>query len=213
MEVIFLYVRIGMLNWIWGIMITAGTAYGIVTGNTASVGEAIMEGAAEAVSLAITMAGVLGLWCGLMEIAGRSGLLRAVTRLMQPFIRFLFPDIPVHHKAFEYISINFVANLFGLSGAATPSGIKAMQHLSELEEKKLCDSGKCGKVSRASREMCTFLVINVSSLQLIPINMVAYRSQYGSVSPSAVTVPAIIATLASTVTAVIFCKVMCKMRK
>ena len=200
MEVIFLYVRIGMLNWIWGIMITAGTAYGIVTGNTASVGEAIMEGAAEAVSLAITMAGVLGLWCGLMEIAGRSGLLRAVTRLMQPFIRFLFPDIPVHHKAFEYISINFVANLFGLSGAATPSGIKAMQHLSELEEKKLCDSGKCGKVSRASREMCTFLVINVSSLQLIPINMVAYRSQYGSVSPSAVTVPAIIATLASTVT-------------
>ena len=142
-----------MLNWIWGIMITAGTAYGIVTGNTASVGEAIMEGAAEAVSLAITMAGVLGLWCGLMEIAGRSGLLRAVTRLMQPFIRFLFPDIPVHHKAFEYISINFVANLFGLSGAATPSGIKAMQHLSELEEKKLCDSGKCGKVSRASREM------------------------------------------------------------
>lgn len=213
MEVIFVYVRVGMLNWIWGIMITAGTAYGIVTGNTAAVGEAIMEGAAEAVSLAITMAGVLGLWCGLMEIANRSGLLQAVTRIMRPFIRFLFPDIPVHHKAFEYISINFVANLFGLSGAATPSGIKAMQHLSELEEKKLCNSGKCGKISKASREMCTFLVINVSSLQLIPINMVAYRSQYGSVSPSAVTAPAIIATLASTVTAVIFCKIMCKMSK
>lgn len=200
-----------MLNWIWGIMITAGTAYGIVTGNAAAVGEAIMEGAAEAVSLAITMAGVLGLWCGLMEIAGGSGLLKAVTRLMRPFIKFLFPSVPVRHKAFEYISVNFVANLFGLSGAATPSGIQAMQYLSELEEKRLCDSGKCGKVSKASREMCTFLVINVSSLQLIPINMVAYRSQYGSVSPAAVTAPAIVATFVSTITAVVFCKFMCKM--
>jgi len=202
-----------MLNWIWGIMITAGTAYGIVTGNTAAVGEGIIDGAAEAVSLTLTMAGVLGLWCGLMEIAGKSGLLKSVTKLMRPFIRFLFPAVPIHHKAFEYISVNFVANLFGLSGAATPSGIKAMQHLRELEEKRSCDSGKCGKVSRASKEMCTFLVINVSSLQLIPINMVAYRSQYGSVSPSAVTAPAIVATFASTMTAVVFCKIMCKMGK
>lgn len=202
-----------MLNWIWGIMIISGTAYGIITGNTAAVGEGIMDGAAEAVSLALTMAGVLGLWCGLMEIAEKSGLLKSVTKLMKPFIRFLFPEIPVHHKAFEYISVNFAANLFGLSGAATPSGIKAMKHLSELEEKRLCKGGKCGKVLGASKEMCTFLVINVSSLQLIPINMVAYRSQYGSVTPSAVTVPAIIATFVSTVSAVIFCKIMCKLRK
>lgn len=202
-----------MLNWIWGIMIIAGTAFGIVTGNTAAVGEAIMDGAEEAVSLALTMAGVLGMWCGLMEIANRSGLLRSVTKMMKPFIKFLFPGVPVGHKAFEYISVNFVANIFGLSGAATPSGIKAMQYLKELEEERLCSKGKCGKVLTASREMCTFLVINVSSLQLIPINMVAYRNQYGSVSPSAVTTPAIAATFISTLSAVVFCKIMCSREK
>lgn len=198
-----------MLNWIWGIMIVAGTAYGIVTGNTQAVGEGIMDGAEEAVSLALTMAGVLGLWCGLMEVANRSGLMKTVTRLTRPFVKFLFPKIPEGHPAFEYISVNFVANIFGLSGAATPSGIKAMQHLAELEEKKCKEKNKCGKLPAASREMCTFLVINVSSLQLIPINMVAYRSQYGSVNPSAVTAPAIIATLISTLAGVIFCKIMC----
>lgn len=202
-----------MLNWIWGIMIIAGTAYGIITGNTAAVGEGIMDGAEEAVSLALTMAGVLGLWCGLMEIASKSGLLRSVTKLVRPCIKFLFPEVPVHHKAFEYISVNFVANIFGLSGAATPSGIKAMQYLAELEEKRKCDRGKCGKVLVASKEMCTFLVINVSSLQLIPINMVAYRNQYGSVSPSAVTAPAILATFVSTLAAVGVCKIMCGREK
>lgn len=189
-----------MLNWIWGIMIVAGAAYGIVTGNTAAVGDAMMEGAKEAVSLSLTMAGVLGLWCGLMEIASHSGLMKTVTKWIRPFIRFLFPRVPKNHKALEYISINFVANLFGLSGAATPSGIKAMEELSKLEKDK----------KTASREMCTFLVINVSSLQLIPINMVAYRSQYGSVYPAAIVGPAILATMVSTAAAVVFCKIMCK---
>lgn len=190
-----------MLNWIWGIMIVAGTVYGILSGNTEELSEGFMEGAQEGVSLAITMAGVMGLWCGLMEIAGKAGLMKSLEKKLSLVIRFLFPTIPKGHIALEYISVNFVANIFGLAGAATPSGLKAMEYLAQLQDKKQ-------KVHIASREMCTFLIINVSSLQLIPINMIAYRSQYGSVYPSAITAPAIIATFVSTITAIIFCKIM-----
>lgn len=190
-----------------------GIVYGIVNGNLSEVNEAILDGAAEAVSLSLTMAGVLGLWCGLMEIAGKSGLMKSVTRCLQPVISYLFPDIPKGHKAFEFISINFVANIFGLSGAATPSGIQAMQQLSLLQQDVEKTEENCGKPFVASKEMCTFLVINISSLQLIPINMIAYRSQYGSVSPSAITLPAIVATLVSTAVGVCFCKMMCRKKE
>lgn len=188
-----------MLNYIWGIMIIAGVVYGIITGQTQAIGEGMMDGAREAVSLAITMFGIMGMWCGLIEIANKSGLMKSVTKMMTPFVSFLFPNVPKGHKAFEYISINFVSNIFGLSGASTPSGIKAMEYL-----------GTISKSKEATNEMCTFLVINISSLQLIPINIVAFRDQYGSVSPSMITAPAIIATFLSTVAGVVFCKIMCK---
>ena len=190
-----------MLNWIWGSMIVAGTVYAILTGNTQAAGEGLMEGAEEAVGLVLTMAGILGVWCGLMEIAEK------------PFVTFMFPDIPEDHKALKYISINFAANIFGLSGAATPSGIKAMKELQKLKDGQQKAGRKNAAEMAASKEMCTFLVINISSLQLIPISMVAYRSQYGSVHPAAVTSPAIIATLISTLTAILFCKIMCKLKR
>jgi spore maturation protein A len=203
-----------MLNWIWGIMMIAGVAYGIVSGNTDAVGEGMMEGATEGISLAITMAAVLGLWCGLMEIAEKSGLLKALTKLLQPLIHFLFPKIPKTHKSLEYISVNFVANMFGLSGAATPSGLQAMHALEELEDERNKTRGeKPQKIKAASAEMCTFLVINISSLQLIPINLVAYRTQYGSVNPAIITAPALIATFVSTFVGILFCKIACHYEK
>ena len=110
-------------------MIVAGTVYAILTGNTQAAGEGLMEGAEEAVGLVLTMAGILGVWCGLMEIAEKSGLMKKITKILKPFVTFMFPDIPEDHKALKYISINFAANIFGLSGAATPSGIKAMKEL------------------------------------------------------------------------------------
>lgn len=202
-----------MLNWIWGSMIVAGTVYAILTGNTQAAGESLMEGAEEAVGLVLTMAGILGVWCGLMEIAEKSGLMQKITKMLKPFVTFMFPDIPEDHKALKYISINFAANIFGLSGAATPSGIKAMKELQKLKDGQQKAGRKNAAEMAASKEMCTFLVINISSLQLIPISMVAYRSQYGSVHPAAVTSPAIIATLISTLTAILFCKIMCKLKR
>lgn len=233
----------GVLNYIWGGMIIIGIVYGSFTGNMAAITEAALDSSKEAVTLCITMMGVMSLWVGLMEIARNAGLVDSMTRIIQPFVSFLCPKLPKNHKAREYISLNIVANILGLGWAATPAGLKAMEALAELEEErnssltKSEDSGKNiygksngqinGKVTEkgdngikskpcldvASNEMCTFLIINISSLQLIPVNIIAYRSQYGSVNPTAVIGPGLMATAISTIIAIIFCKIMTRSRR
>ena len=126
-------------------------------------------------------------------------MLAACTRRLRPVLRFLFPGLSQDSRANELIATNFMANIFGLGWAATPAGLEAMQQLQLL-------SGE--KKDVASAEMCTFLVLNISSLQLIPVNMIAYRSQYGSVSPTAVVGPGILATCVSTLVAVVLCRMM-----
>jgi spore maturation protein A len=140
------------------------------------------------------MLGVMGLWMGLMEIATKCGLINRLTRLLNPIIKLLFPTIPEDNKAREYITSNFVANILGLGWAATPVGLKAMKELRKLNN----DS------EVASIDMCTFLIINISSLQLIPINIITYRSQYGSVDPSWIIGYAIVATGVSTLAGILF---------
>lgn len=204
-----------MLNYLWGLMLLIGVVYGTFQGKLPELTTAALDSAKDAVSLCITMTGVMSLWVGLMEIAQKSGMIRQAAGKLQPFISFMFPDIPKGHKAREYITTNIIANIFGLGWAATPAGLKAMEALEELEEERR----KGGRIRKgrdrqpvpkgtASNEMCTFLIINISSLQLIPVNIIAYRSQYGSVNPAAITGPAIVATMVSTVAAIIFCKVM-----
>ena len=188
------------MNYLWGGMIVIGVIFGALHGGFGLITEAAVDSAKEAVNLAIAMAGVVAMWSGLMEIAQETGLLAACTKRLRPLLRFLFPGLPQESRANELIATNFIANIFGLGWAATPAGLEAMQEL------KLLSGEKRGV---ASREMCTFLVLNISSLQLIPVNMIAYRSQYGSVNPAAIVGPGIVATLVSTLTAVILCKVMC----
>ena len=114
---------------------------------------------------------------------------------------------PAGHPAMGQIALNCIANMLGLGWAATPAGMKAMEELSKLEKIRR-EQGAGVPAGTASDEMCTFLVLNISSLQLVPVNIIAYRSQYGSVNPAAVTGPAIVATLVSTGAAVVFCKIM-----
>ena len=186
-----------MLNAIWAGMIVLGILYGAFTGNLEAVSNAALESAGEAVDLCITMCGIMGLWTGLMKIAQQAGLIAALTRGISPFVSFLFPRIPKNHPARESISTNIVANVLGLGWAATPAGLKAMKSLASLEkEHKDC----------ASDEMCDFLILNISSLQLIPVSIIAYRSQYGSVNPTAIVGPAIAATSFSTLAAILFIK-------
>ena len=195
-----------MLNYIWAVMIAIGVIYGALTGNIEAVANGALDSAGEAVQLCITMTGIMALWVGLMEIAKNSGLIASMTKGIQPFISFLFPRIPGNHAARGYISTNIIANILGLGWACTPAGLKAMEELQKLNEEECRRTGK--PPVTASNEMCTFLIMNISSLQLIPVSIIAYRSQYGSVNPTAVIVPGIIATLTSTLVAIIFVKVM-----
>lgn len=200
-----------MLNYIWALMILVGVVYGAFTGRMEAVTNAAIQSAGEAVSLCITMIGVMALWVGLMEIAQKSGLIARMTKGIQPFVSYMFPRIPKDHIAREYISANIIANVLGLGWACTPAGLKAMEALAQLEQERgnteyLESAGKKAKDRCASNEMCIFLILNTSSLQLIPVNMIAYRSQYGSVNPAGIIAPAIAATLFSTLVAVIYCR-------
>ncbi|MBR5474189.1 MAG: nucleoside recognition protein [Lachnospiraceae bacterium] len=168
-------------------------------GNMAAVTEGALTGAKEAVSLCVTMLGVLSFWTGILEIASRSRLLEVLTKTCRPLITFLFPSVPEDHPAGEQIATNFVANFLGLGWAATPAGLAAMKELEGLNR----SSGV------ASDAMCTFMVINMSSVQLLPLTIIAYRSQYGSVDPAAIVAPALVATAAGTIVAALFCKIMC----
>ena len=187
-----------MLNILWVIMIAGGIFFAAFHGTMGQITESFISSSTEAVNLCIFMLGVIGVWNGMMEIAVKSGLMKKIAKTMYPFIHWLFPDIPPRHKANEYIAANMAANILGLGWAATPAGLKAMRELQKLEE-----GG-----GRAADMMCAFLVLNISSLQLVPINMIAYRSQYGSVNPAAVVLPAICATMISTIAGIVFIKIM-----
>ena len=201
------------MDCLWAGMLICGMIYAAFSGNLEVVTETILSSAKEAVQLGIGMAGVLAFWTGLMEIAQDCGLVDRLTRSIRPVIRFLFPDIPDGHRAQEYISLNMIANMLGLGGAATRAGLEAMKALEQIEEERRNGrrTGRKRPRGTASNEMCTFLILNISSLQLIPVNMIAWRSQYGSSNPETIVGPALLATACSTLTAVIYCK--WKMRK
>ncbi|HIY63485.1 MAG TPA: nucleoside recognition protein [Candidatus Mediterraneibacter stercoripullorum] len=199
-----------MLNYLWAGMILTGILFGAFNGKMADMTNAALDSAGDAVTLCITMIGVMSFWTGIMEIASRAGIIETASKKMGPLIRFLFPELPADHKANEHIATNFIANFLGLGWAATPAGLKAMEELGKLEDdrrnRKI--AGTIRKKGIASNEMCTFLIINISSLQLIPVNVIAYRSQYGSVNPAAIVGAGILATAVSTGAAVVFCKIM-----
>lgn len=199
-----------MLNYIWAFMLLVGIVWGAFHGNMKEVTEGALSSAKEAVTLCITMLGVMSLWTGVMEVGQRAGLIEQLARRMKPVLRFLFPGIPKDHPANEHIATNMIANVLGLGWAATPAGLKAMTELEKLEEDRRLGRlpGPVRKKGIASNEMCTFLIINISSLQLIPVNVIAYRSQYGSVNPAGIVGAGIVATLVSTLAAVVYCKVM-----
>ena len=200
-----------MLNYIWAGMLLVGILYALFTGNMEAVSNACLEYAESAVTLCITMAGAMALWVGLMEIAGQAGLIDQFTRKLQPFISFLFPDVPEDHPARGFIATNLVANILGLGWACTPAGLKAMEELAKLEEERGTPGygkkdGRKKDVRAASDAMCGFLILNISSLQLIPVNMIVYRTKYGSGNPSGIILPAILATCCSTLAGIIYIK-------
>ncbi|MCI9102216.1 MAG: nucleoside recognition protein [Lachnospiraceae bacterium] len=217
-----------MMNYLWSGMLLLGIMWGAFHGGLNQVTMGILDGAKDGVSLGLALLGVLAFWSGILEIAQASGLVDWLAGKLRPVMKFLFPNLDPGHPAVKYMSLNMIANCLGLGSAATPAGLAAFKELEKLEEERRGrerrererrkkdgqeKEGQEKKISAqskgtASNEMCTFLILNISSLQLIPVNIIAYRSQYGSSNPAAIVGPAIAATMASTLAAVVFCKVM-----
>lgn len=197
-----------MLNYIWAFMIILGIIVAAFTGSMEAVSSSILASSKEAIQLCLVMLGVVGMWTGVMKIAEKTGLVRQLTKLLMPILRLLFPRIADREPVMGYIATNIIANLLGLGWAATPTGLKAMKALQEIHKEECKLNG--GDEEAASDEMCLFLVINISSLQLIPINMIAYRSQYGSVHPGVIILPGLIATTISTLVGILFGVWMCR---
>lgn len=185
------------MNYLWGGMIMVGIIYAALTGNLGAVTDQALSSAKEAVNLCITMAGAMAFWVGIMRIAERAGMVERAAHKLGPFLGFLFPSVPKNSEARTHIATNMVANVLGLGWAATPAGLSAMKELKKLDAEQ----------GRATDAMCDFLILNISSLQLIPVNIIAYRSQYGSVNPVSIVGPSIIATLISTAVAILFIKI------
>lgn len=184
------------MNILWSIMIAGGIIFSFFNGTSVNLTDAVITSGKESVEIALTMCGIVPLWCGMLKIAEHSGMTAGLSKLMSPVINKLFPEIPKGHKSLEYITSNITANMLGLGWAATPSGIDAMKSLGELNKNK----------KTASKSMCMFMVINMSSVQLITINIIAYRTSYASSCPSAVILPGIIATSISTAAGILAVK-------
>ena len=178
-----------MLNYIWFGMMAIAVAAGIYNGKIDAVTEAAIDMAKVSVEIAIGLIGIMALWLGIMKIAEASGLIRIIAKLLKPITIRLFPDVPADHPAIGSIVLNMSANILGLGNAATPLGLKAMEELQELNEKK----------DTATNAMVMFLAINTSSVQLIlPATVVALMGA----TASEIFITTILATTCSTIAAI-----------
>lgn len=189
-----------MLNYIWFGMMAISVVVGIFNGRIDAVTEAAINMSKVAVEISIGLIGIMALWLGIMKIAEASGLIRIIAKGLKPITIRLFPDVPADHPAIGSIVLNMAANMLGLGNAATPMGLKAMEELQELNPQK----------DTASNAMVMFLAINTSSVQLIiPATVVALMG----VTASQIFITTILATLCSTIAAIIMVKLLEKMKR
>lgn len=185
-----------MVNGIWIFMIVGGFIFALFMGNLSEATQGALEGAKSAVDLCIGLSGVYALWLGLMKIAEKSGLVGGLSRRMGRIMKALFPDVPPGHPAMGAMAMNIMANVLGLGNAATPLGIQAMHELQTLNRNG----------DRATHDMSMFLIINTSSVQLIPATVIALRSSYGSLNPGEIIGTSLIATTCSTMAGIVSAK-------
>lgn len=189
-----------MLNMIWPIFIIISVVYALLTGNVEKISNGIFESGESAVQLTITFFGTICLWNGVIEIAKQTSLMEKLTKVLQPLVRFLFPEMKHNKQAYEEISMNMVANFLGLGNAATPLGLKAMKTMQKENKQK----------DTLSNSMAMFIVINTASLQLIPTNVIAIRSSLGASSPSGIILQVWIATIIAAIVGITATKIFIK---
>lgn len=189
-----------MLNIIWVVMMLVSFAVAAVSGTMEATMTALLDSGSKAVSFLISIGGIMAMWSGFMAIAEKSGLVNMISRFMSPLINFLFKSARTDDQCRKAISMNIVANFFGLSNAATPLGIKAMKLLADKSPNK----------ETASDDMCMLAVVNSASLQLIPSTLIAMRAVAGSLSPGSIILPIWIVSIITATTGISLAKLFAK---
>ena len=189
-----------MLNLVWPIFIIISFSYAIFSGNLQNLNVSIFDSVENAVNLSITMLGTMCLWSGIINVATNTNIIKVMSKLLRPIIRFLFPEIKENQKAQNEISMNMVANILGLGNAATPLGLKAMETLQEENRNK----------QELSNSMIMLIVINTASIQIIPTTIIAIRSSLGAENPTSIIVPVWIATICAAIVGIIVTKLLIK---
>lgn len=187
-----------MINYIWFILLLFGILIGIFTGNGEAISRAIVDSASSTTSLIIGLMGIMCFWCGTMKVAEKSGLTGKLAKLLTPILKLLFKDASKSENAMGAIVMNLTANMLGLSNAATPFGIKAMEELDKLNPNK----------GRASNDMALFLVMNAACIQFLPSTVISIRAAEGSSNPGIIIIPAMIATATAALVGIVCCKIL-----
>jgi len=176
-----------MINYIWAFFIIIGIVYGIFTGNIQNINNTLINSGTNAIEMIFKLIPLMCLWLGIMNIAKDSGLIDILAKKLNRILKILFPEIPENHEALTYISSNIILNMLGVGNAATPFGLKAMKEMQKLNNNK----------DIASRSMITFLVINTSSVTIIPTTIISFRILNNSLNPTAIVPLCIITTIVS----------------
>jgi len=191
-----------MLNYVWIFLVVSAVVIGGATLQFKELTDEIIKAAGTSVTIAIGLIGIMAMWLGAMRIAEKAGIIQSISKFLKPVLKWLFPDVPENHPAMGSMVMNIAANMLGLSNAATPLGLRAMKDLQSLNPNP----------NVATNAMCTFLAINTSSVQLIPMTAIAVLAAAGSLNPTAIVGTSLIATLFSTIAGVGSAKIMEKWR-
>jgi len=179
------------MNILWVVLISVSMVAAFFTGGLEAATKAMFDGARAAVEISLFLLGIVSLWFGITKIIEDSGLIHGISHVFRPIMARLFKAVPADHPAITSMTLNILANFFGLGNAATPLGIKAMQDLQTLAKDK----------DTLTFEMMLFIVLNTASIQLIPFTVVGILSDFGSANPSLIVLPTICATLISAIVA------------
>jgi spore maturation protein A len=187
-----------MLNYIWFGLMAIALIVAAFNGTADAVTKGALDSAKTAVEIALGLIGILTLWLGIMRVAEAAGLVAMLGRLLRPVLRWIFPEVPAEHPAAGAIVMSVAANMLGLNNAATPFGIKAMEELQTLNDQK----------DTASNPMVTFMALNTAGVQLIPTTMIGVLVAAGSINPTWIIAPSIIATFIGSVAAILAAKIL-----
>jgi len=187
-----------MINYIWFFLIFCGILVGLLSGNGDAISKAIINSCGNTVTFVIELTGIMCFWCGVMKVAENSGLTEKISKLLKPILKRIFKEAAKDEKALGAIVMNLTANMMGLSNAATPFGIKAMEEMDRLNKNS----------ETSSNDMALFLVLNATCIQLVPSTIISIRAACNSANPGIIILPTLISTATAAVVGVICCKIL-----